>query len=240
MQSIQGIKVTTFNVNGVHNPIKRGKILSKLKKEKTQIAFLQETHLNETEHIKLGRLGFKYVYSSSHRSGNKRGVAILIIRSLAYEHIMERKDREGRYVLVKGKLEGTMVTLLNVYAPPNSEWDFYKHIFDIMASEAEGTLICGGDFNVRLLEKLDSSRPSTRQTKINKKINTVMQEMGIIDVWRHLYPSGRDLTHFSHPHSVYTRMNYFFMYNTERHRITCCEIGNIGLRIIALCISLWI
>lgn len=69
-----------FNVNGV-----------KLKKEKTQIAFLQETHLNETEHIKLERLGFKYVYSSSHRFGNKRGVAILINRRLAYNG----EEREG-------------------------------------------------------------------------------------------------------------------------------------------------
>ena len=52
--------------------------------------------------------------------------------------------------------------------------------------------------------------------------------MGIIDVWRDLYPSGRDFTHFSHPHSVYTRIDYFFMYHTERHRITC-EIGNIDI-----------
>lgn len=188
MQNMQGIKVTSFNVNGMHSPIKRGKILSKLKKEKTQIAFLQETHLNEIEHTKLGRLGFKYVYSSSHKSANKRGVAILINSGLAYKHILEKKDREGRYVLIKVKLEGSMITLLNVYAPPNSEWEFCEQIFGIMDSEAEGILICGGDFNVRLHEKLDSTRPSTRQTKINKKINTVMQEMGIIDVWRDFHP----------------------------------------------------
>lgn len=42
MQS--GLKIISFNVNGVLNPIKRSKILSKLKKEKAQIAFLQETH----------------------------------------------------------------------------------------------------------------------------------------------------------------------------------------------------
>lgn len=80
--------------------------------------------MNEIEHIILGRLGFKYVYSSSHKSGNKRGVVILISSSLAYEHIMDKKGRGGRYVLVKGKLEGTMITLLNVYAPPNSECEF--------------------------------------------------------------------------------------------------------------------
>ncbi len=122
-----------------------------------------------------------------------------------------------------------MITLLNVYAPPNSEWDFYKKIFNIMASDAEGVLICGGDFNIKLNVKLDSSRPSIRQTKTSRKINVAMQEMGLMDVWRDFFPSGRDYTHFSHPHSVYTRIDYFLMYNTERNRIIQCDIGNIDI-----------
>ncbi len=50
-----------------------------------------------------------------------------------------------------------------------------------------------------------------------------------MDVWRDFFPSGRDYTHFSHPHSVYTRIDYFLMYNTERHRIIQCDIGNIDI-----------
>ena len=174
---MEGIKITSFNVNCVHNPIKRGKILSKLKKcnntcEKTHVALLQETHLNATEHAKLGRLGFKHVFSSSHVSGNKRGVAILIQSTVNYEHILDKKDKEGRYVLIKGKLDSSLVSLLNVYSFPNGDWSFYKRIFDIMTSDAEGVLICGGDLNVRLNDKLDSSGTGTSQTKINKKVNT--------------------------------------------------------------------
>ena len=96
---MEGIKITSFNVNDVLNPNKMGKILSKLKREKTHIAFLQETHLSDTEHTKLGRLGFKHVFSSSHASGNRRGVAILIRSTVNYEHILHEKDRERRYVL---------------------------------------------------------------------------------------------------------------------------------------------
>ena len=182
--------------------------------------------MSDTEHTKLGRLGFKHVFSSSHVSGNRRGVVILIRSTFNYEHILHQKDREGRYVLIKVKLDGSLITLLNVYAPPNSDW---RQIFDIMTSEAEGVLICGGDLNVRLNDKLDSSGASTGQTKINKKINTVMRDIGIIDVWRDLHPTVRDYTHLPHPHSVYTRIDYFLMYNTDRHRITHCEIGNIDI-----------
>lgn len=47
----RSIKMASLNINGVLNPIKRRKILSKLK-DKVQIAYLQETHLNDFEHTK--------------------------------------------------------------------------------------------------------------------------------------------------------------------------------------------
>lgn len=57
------VKIISFNVNGVLNPIKRSKILlKKLKKEKAQIAFLQETHMGKSEHEKLKRMGFRHVF----------------------------------------------------------------------------------------------------------------------------------------------------------------------------------
>lgn len=51
------IKFTTYNVKGV-NPIKRAKIPEKMKKEKSVVVFLQETHFSEIEHSKLKRKGF--------------------------------------------------------------------------------------------------------------------------------------------------------------------------------------
>ncbi len=73
----RSIKMVSLNINGILNPIKRGNILSKLKREKIQIAYLQETHLDDPEHAKLNKMGFKHVYFSSCRSGRQREVAIL-------------------------------------------------------------------------------------------------------------------------------------------------------------------
>ena len=75
---MQTIKIATYNVNGLVNPIKRSKILTKLKRDKVEVAFLQETHLSDTEHATLNRIGFKYRFSSSYANGYRRGVAILI------------------------------------------------------------------------------------------------------------------------------------------------------------------
>ena len=47
------LKDISYNVKGLHNPIKRKKILHQLKQANCQIAYLQETHLPDGEHEKL-------------------------------------------------------------------------------------------------------------------------------------------------------------------------------------------
>ena len=56
---MQDIRIVSFNVNGILTPIKRGKILSKLKKDKVQIAYLQESHLNDIADYSTFQIGPK-------------------------------------------------------------------------------------------------------------------------------------------------------------------------------------
>lgn len=147
----------------MNNPVKRSKVLSKLKEEKAQILFLQEMHLPQQEHEKLKRLGFRNTFYSSYRPSQKRGVAILISNAVQFELLKEVRDKEGRFILIKGKLENTIVTMMNVYAPPESTKCFFKTLFDTIAIETEGILICGGDYNVVMNYGLDTT--STKRSK---------------------------------------------------------------------------
>lgn len=56
-----------------------------------------------------------------------------------------------------------------------------------------------------------------------------MSDHGIIDTWRNLYPKSRDYTHYSYSHTVYSRLDYFFIFKRDRHRIQNADIGNIDL-----------
>lgn len=76
-------------------------------------------------------------------------MATLISGAVNYEHISEHKDSKGRFVMVTGKIEGIVMSLLNVYVPPGSDWSFYKHIVDLITTKSQGILICGRDFNIR-------------------------------------------------------------------------------------------
>lgn len=212
-------------MNGLNNPVKRAKVMTKLRKEKTQVIYLQETHLSYQEHDKLKKFGYKNVFFSSFKKGPKRGVAILISNSINFEVIREINDKEGRFVIVKAKLDNNLVTLVNVYVPPNSDQAFLKSLFEIIALENEGILVCAGDFNMILNAKLDTTNKNRGKTRLSKIVNTSLNELGMFDVWRDLHPLERDYTHYSAPHSEYSRIDYFFMNIIDRYRIEECKIG---------------
>ena len=137
-------------------------------------------------------------------------MAILISSAVNYEHISEHKDNEGRFVMITGKIEGIVMSLLNVYVPPGSDWSFYKRILDLMVTKIQGILISGGDFTIRLNLKLDSSNGKSDAKNISKRCNTWKHEVGVVDVWREINPTSREYTHYSYAHNVYSRIDYCF------------------------------
>lgn len=62
-----------------------------------------------------------------------------------------------------------------------------------------------------------------------KKINTLFGEVGLIDIWRYLYPNQRNYTHYFSPHSLYTRIDYFITFGKDKDKINISEIGTIDL-----------
>uniref|UniRef100_A0A8C7WVF4 Reverse transcriptase domain-containing protein n=2 Tax=Oryzias sinensis TaxID=183150 RepID=A0A8C7WVF4_9TELE len=56
-----------------------------------------------------------------------------------------------------------------------------------------------------------------------------MEEVGLIDIWRELFPTRRDYSHYSAPHSIYTRIDYFLTFGKDKDTIQRCEMGSIYL-----------
>lgn len=118
-------------------------------------------------------------------------MATLISKTVIFEKVAEITDKEGRFNMVLGKLEAS-TTVLNFYAPPGATWGFYRQIFHLMITKAQGMVICGDDFNLRQNPKWDLSRlTQTQNNTVGKKVRKMIREKGICDVWRELNPTTR-------------------------------------------------
>lgn len=56
-------------------------------------------------------------------------------------------------------------------------------------------------------------------------VKKLLLEAGMKDVRREINSTNREFTFFLDPHKVHSRIDYFFMFNSERHRIKKCQIG---------------
>lgn len=152
-------KYISLNVKGINNAVKRKKILSWFKKEKVNIALLQETHLTDEEHKKLKREWVGQVYYSSF-SSSKRGVAILIKKNTPFTIAKTVTDTEGRYVIIRGYLYGENILIGCIYAPNVYLKDFYSKLLAVSSSFMIAFSILAGDFNCTMDAKMDQSPPA--------------------------------------------------------------------------------
>lgn len=95
----------------------------------------------------------------------------------------------------------------------------------MIAVETEGICICGGDLNIIMNYNLDTTSQNRNKKKLTKFINLTLEEIGLVDVWRLQHPSERDYTHYSVPHSVHTRIDYFLMPKETCYCVKDCKIG---------------
>lgn len=119
------LNLASWNVKGLNHPVKRRKVFSHLKQLKTEIAFLQETHIRSSDNSRLlsGWLGQGFHSSFQAKA---RGVSILIRQDVSFELHNMASDKFGRYVIISGKLYNTPVVLVNVYAPNIDDVAFFE------------------------------------------------------------------------------------------------------------------
>lgn len=146
---------SSWNVRGVNNPVKRGKVLAHLKTLASDIMFLQETQLNKKSH---GRLRTKWIGEIYHSafSSKTRGTAILIRKGVPFLQKNIITDK-GRYVIVIGEIQNVSLTLVNMYAPNTDNPVFFQKVFESIPHLSQTYLIIGGDFNTVLDPCLDRS-----------------------------------------------------------------------------------
>lgn len=219
------IKIISLNVKGVGHVVKRQKIISLLKKENAQIALLQETHLTDSEHIKLRRGWVGQVFYSSYNS-HSRGVAILIHKKLQFTLEEIIKDDEGRFVIISGFLFGERILIGSIYGPNAFEPSFFSRLLAAASSHLTPFTLFRGDFNCVQDASVDQSpsKPAFTSKKA-ARLKELGADLGLFDVWRIINPTAKDFTFYSHPHQSLSRIDYFLVSREVVDRVKACSIG---------------
>ena len=106
--TLGSIRLISWNIKGIHHPIKHSRVLSHSKSLGLEVIFLQETHLRTNEHTKLERGWVGQIFCSKQRD-RSRGNSKLIRKGIPFVQTSVIADVNGRYVIVAGKLFGSQI-----------------------------------------------------------------------------------------------------------------------------------
>lgn len=185
MSSSLDLKCITWNVRGLHSMARRHKIHAYLMRRGAHIAFLQETHLTQSEGRALQRRWRGQLYYTTF-SAFAWGSLIWIRARVPFQLTQQLIDPDGRYVVVVGRLNGMDVTLGSIYDPNVEQAAFLERLSRQLAPCLTGPTLLGGDFNPIADVLLDRSHPPLPEApthRLSKVRREWQSNWGLIDTW---------------------------------------------------------
>uniref|UniRef100_H3B126 Endonuclease/exonuclease/phosphatase domain-containing protein n=1 Tax=Latimeria chalumnae TaxID=7897 RepID=H3B126_LATCH len=97
--------------------------------------------------------------------------------------------------------------------------------FVLQLAQFPSPWVIGGDFNCALDTVMDrSSFVQVAQTHMAKTILASMREYGLMDVWRHLHPTAKEYSHYSHAYQSFSCIDLLLLISSLlSHRVKACE-----------------
>ena len=199
----QHLTSVTWNVNGIRKRWKLIKIFSAIKSLSfPDIICFQETHIDPYWEYQTRKRFHLYHCFFSHGPvtpiGPRRGVCLFVKKTVMFNIKQTLIDPSGRYILLKGDLNGSFFTFGSIYAPADNAENrrvFFNKL--ILLNLGVNHLILG-DYNSVFNRKLDRNNKIV-DTNGDPEFMGLLEASNSIDVWRHFHPKIQvDSSHHSY------------------------------------------
>ena len=140
------LSIITLNLNGLCAPFKRHRIAEWIRKHDPHICCLQETHLRTEDLHRLKVKGWKQIFQAN-RQEKKSRVAILISNKTDFKKRAIKRDPEGHFIILNGRIQQEDINTINIHASNIGEPKYVNKILEDFKKDIDRNTIIVGDFN---------------------------------------------------------------------------------------------
>ena len=123
---------------------------------------------------------WKQIFQANGQEKKKAEVAILISDKIDFKKRAIKRDPEGHFIILKGRIHQEDINIVNIYAPHMGAPKYIKKILEDFKKDIDSHAIIVGDFNIPL-SKMDKSS----KQNINKYIvalSNALDQMDLTDI----------------------------------------------------------
>lgn len=145
-------------------------------------------------------------------SACERGALVWVRPGTPFQELRRVVDKEGRYALLDGLLDGQSILLGSIYAPNVEQDRFYDSLTGVLAQFTSIPWVLGGDYNCALNIALDRSHPPPPHSPARKQTERFQRwvaHWALVDTWRAHHPLSRIYSFHSIPHNLRVRLDRF-------------------------------
>ena len=112
------LSIITLHINGLNAPIKTHRIAEWIRKHHPHIRCLQETYLRTEDLHRWKVKGWKQIFQANGQEKKKKaGVAILIQDKIDFQRRAIKRDPEGHFIILKGRIHQEDINIVNNMHP---------------------------------------------------------------------------------------------------------------------------
>ena len=220
-------KIVSLNARGLRSLTKRKAIMMWLRKQKADIAFLQETYsTKDVENVWRSQWNGSLFFS--HGTEHARGVLVYVRKDLDFQLKSLHTDANGRFILLETIIQDTPFFLCNIYSPNNSidQVNFFADIKDLLLEnivESNSNVILGGDFNMTFDTDLDCYGGSPKIKECVKIVKDILYDL--VDIWRIRNFNKHRYTWRNSSSKILRRLDFWLISDNLQEDIKQTEIG---------------
>jgi exonuclease III len=132
---------------------------------------------------------------------SKRGVGILISRTLQYTVLREYRDNNNNVLAIKLNICDTNILLISVYGPNNNDYEFFSFIRTVLLENTDSPTICGGDWNATYCTEagelnIDTFNMNNPPSTIRSGwLAEICNDFNLFDPFRTMHYNKKDFTY---------------------------------------------
>ena len=152
----------------------------------------------------------------------KEGVAKLISDKIDFKKRVIKRDPEGHFIILKGRIHQEDINIVNTYAPNIGAPKYIKKILEDFKKDIDSNTIIVGDFSTPVSKMDRSSKENTDKDIV--ALNKALDEMNLTDIYRASHHKKGKYTFFSNAHGTFSKIDHMIGHKASLKKFQKIEI----------------